>query len=292
VIVPANTFIATWDAVSDNGAIPVPVDPDPEFFTIEGQAAGAAVTDSTIAIIPVHLYGQVAEMKSLEQVSSEENIPIIEDSAQAHGARYNGRRAGSFGWTGCFSFYPSKNLGALGDGGMVVTSDAVVERRIRMLRDYGQSRKNEHLEIGFNSRLDEIQAAALRVKLTVLGGNNEKRAAAAAAYSERLVGVLGVETPKVRPGSTHIYHLFVIRCEERDGLKGHLQKRGVSTGIHYPVPPHLQPAYSQLGYKRGAFPVTERLVGEILSLPMFPSIRTDEIDYVCESIREFYGSKG
>jgi dTDP-4-amino-4,6-dideoxygalactose transaminase len=289
VIVPANTFIATFDAIARNGAVPVPVDPDPDFYTIDGPAVEARMNAGVRAVIPVHLFGQVAEMNSLVSLCSERGIPLIEDSAQAHGARYEGRRAGSFGRCACFSFYPSKNLGALGDGGIVVTGDEELEARVRMLRDYGQKRKNEHLEIGFNSRLDTIQAAALLVKLKVLDAHNEKRARAAVLYGERLVDLEQVSAPLVREGSTHVYHVYSLRCERRDELRAFLQEKGVSTGLHYPVPPHMQQAYAHLGYGKGDFPVSERLAGELLSLPMFPSITTDEVDYVCESIRGFYG---
>lgn len=292
VIVPANTFIATFDAISRAGATPVPVDPDPEFYTLNVSDAAGAVTARTRAMVPVHLYGQMVEIGAMAALCEEKGISLIEDAAQAHGARFNGQRAGSLGSTGCFSFYPSKNLGALGDGGFVVTADVELAERVRMLRDYGQKRKNEHLEVGLNSRLDEIQAAALRVKLTRLEGCNEKRAAAAARYERGLSGIAEVVTPAVRGASTHVYHLYVIRCAERDRLKGYLGDRGIATGVHYPIPAHLQPAYASLGFKSGPFPVAEKLAGEVLSLPMFPSITHDEVDYVCETVGAFYGSGG
>jgi len=292
VIVPANTFIATFDAISRTGATPVPVDPDPDYYTLNAADVAMAITDETRAVVPVHLYGQMAEMDGIAEVCAEKDVPLVEDAAQAHGARFKGRRAGSMGSTGCFSFYPSKNLGALGDGGILVTEDDWLVASVRMLRDYGQKKKNEHLRIGLNSRLDEIQAAALRVKLRVLESNNEKRANAAERYRSGLAGVTEVITPAVRDGSTHIYHLYVIRCSERDRLKDYLAGKGISTGLHYPVPAHLQPAYAFLGCGPGSFPVSEKLAGEILSLPMFPSIRPEEIDYVCETIESFYGPGG
>ncbi|MHB8895199.1 MAG: DegT/DnrJ/EryC1/StrS family aminotransferase [Candidatus Geothermincolia bacterium] len=292
VIVPANTFIATFDAVTRSGAIPLPVDPNPEFYTLDAAAVAGAIDERTRAVMPVHLYGQLAEVDEIASICDSRGITLIEDAAQAHGARYRGRRAGSFGVAGCFSFYPSKNLGALGDGGAIVTGDEGLLEGARMLRDYGQKRKNEHLTVGFNSRLDEIQAAVLRVKLRKLEANNAKRARAAELYAEGLGGMADVVTPAVRQGSDHIYHLYVVRCPRRDELKEFLAKREISTGLHYPIPAHMQPAYSFLGFGPGAFPVTERLCGEILSLPMFPSITAAEIEFVCDSIKAFYGSGG
>lgn len=292
VIVPANTFIATFDAISRCGATPVPVDPDPEFYTLNRADVAEAFSAKIRAVVPVHLYGQMVEIDAMAAWCREKGIVLIEDAAQAHGARFNGRRAGSLGATGCFSFYPSKNLGALGDGGCVVTADGELAARVSMLRDYGQRRKNEHLQVGLNSRLDELQAAALRVKLRRLDACNEKRAAAAARYAEGLSGVADITTPAVRQGSTHVYHLYVVRCDGRDRLKDYLGDKGIATGVHYPTPAHLQPAYASLGYGRGSLPVSEKLAGEVLSLPMFPSITDVEIGYVCETVRAFYGSGG
>lgn len=292
VIVPANTFIATFDGISRSGAVPVPVDPDPDLYTLNASDVEAAVDGGTRAVMPVHLYGQFAEIDSIATICEERGLVLIEDAAQAHGARFKGRRAGSFGIAGCFSFYPSKNLGALGDGGAVVSKDEGINDGVRMLRDYGQVRKNEHLEIGLNSRLDEVQAAALRVKLPKLEANNAKRARAAELYREGLAQLADVVTPSVREGSDHIYHLYVIRCPRRDELKEHLAKKDIFTGLHYPVPAHMQPAYSYLGYGKGDFPVTERLCDEILSLPMFPSITPAQVEYVCDSIKAFFGAGG
>lgn len=288
VITAANTFIATFDAIERCGATPVPVDPDPVYYTIEPEATAHAVTGSTSAVVPVHLYGQPADVPAIKEACR--GLAVIEDAAQAHGAVWGERRAGSFGTCGCFSFYPSKNLGALGDGGAVVTDDGELEKRLRGLRNYGQERKNEHLEVGYNSRLDEVQAAALRVRLRRLVENNELRRKAAARYSESLRGVDGIVPPAERPGASHVYHLFVVTCEERDDLRRHLDERGISTGVHYPTAPHLQQAYRHLGYGPGSFPVAERLSSQVLSLPMFPYITTEEIDYTCESIASFFGA--
>ncbi len=288
VLTAANTFIATFDAISRTGATPVPVDPDPDYYTVDMSGIQQSVTSRTTAILPVHLFGQTADMEALLGISSEAGVPLIEDAAQAHGALYKGKRAGSLGDCGCFSFYPSKNLGAFGDGGMVTTSDGPAADRMRALRNYGQRTKNVHDEIGLNSRLDELQAGLLRVRLRYLDENNELRRKAADRYRERLDGIPGVNPPQEREGCRHVYHLFVVRCPQRDRLREHLARRGISTGMHYPVPPHLQPAYRHLGYKPGSFPIAERLAGEMLSLPMFPRITEDEIDYVCSNIADFY----
>jgi len=287
VLTAANTFIATFNAISRCGATPVPVDVDPETFNIDPGGIEDTATDRTAAVVPVHLYGRCADIGPILENASAKGIDVIEDAAQAHGALYHGKRAGSFGICGCFSFYPSKNLAAFGDGGMVVTNDAALAEKLRMLRNYGQKDKNVHLEIGFNSRLDEIQAAVLRVKLRHLEENNDLRRKAASRYRERLE-VVGEVTVPEECGGGHVYHLFVIRCQERDALAEHLSKLGISTGLHYPTPPHLQPAYHHLGYRKGAFPIAEKLAFEILSLPMFPGIRDDEVDYVCENIAGFY----
>jgi dTDP-4-amino-4,6-dideoxygalactose transaminase len=292
VLVPANTFIATFDAISRSGAVPVPLDPSPDYYTLDAASVARAMEPGVKAVMPVHLYGQLAEIDEIKETCDSADVALIEDAAQAHGARFNGGRAGSFGISGCFSFYPSKNLGALGDGGIVVTGSSEFADRVSTLRNYGQKRKNEHLEIGLNSRLDELQAAALRVKLEALEANNQKRAEAAELYRDGLSSAGQVVTPKTRPGSTHIYHLYVIRCEERARLQEFLTERGISTGLHYPVPAHLQPAYAHLGYGPGSFPVTEGLATELLSLPMFASITSEEVEYVCTSIAAFYGGGG
>jgi len=271
VIVPANTYIATWLAVSYAGAKPVPVEPDARTYNLDPALIEAAITPATKAILPVHLYGQPADMDPINAVAARHGLKVIEDAAQAHGARYKGRRVGGLGDAAGFSFYPGKNLGALGDGGAVVTKDAELAERVRVLRNYG-SRVKYHNEVkGFNSRLDELQAALLRVKLPVLDEWNQRRRAAAARYLEEWAGSeLGL--PFVPDWAEPVWHLFVVRHPQRDELQQRLHQAGIGTMIHYPVPPHLQPAYAELGYGVGAFPITEAMHCEVLSLPMGPHL--------------------
>ena len=288
VITVPNTFIATVDAISRSGAKPVFVDIDPETYNIDVCEIEEKITDKTKAIIPVHLYGQSADMEPIVKLARKYEFKVIEDACQAHGAEYNGRKTGSLGDTGCFSFYPAKNLGAYGDGGMIVTNDREIAGKIAMLRNYGQSRKYYHDFVGYNSRLDEIQAAILRVKLKYLDSWNDSRHHSARLYSELLKEVPQVTTPTEAEGHSHVYHLYVIRCRDRDELQSYLNSKGIATGIHYPIPIHRQQAYRQLGYSKGSFPITEEYATEILSLPMFPEMKAEEIEYVCQSIREFY----
>jgi dTDP-4-amino-4,6-dideoxygalactose transaminase len=288
VITAANTFIATFIAISMCGAVPVPVDVEPDFHTIDTDSIEEAASPRTRAIIPVHLYGQAADMDRVMRVANERGLVVIEDACQAHGALYRGSPCGTFGKAGCFSFYPTKNLGGVGDGGMVVTDDERVSSEVAMLRNYGQRKKNVHLEIGYNMRMDELMAAALRLKLESLDRDNLARVDAAMKYRERLDDIDELALPKVREGNSHVYHLFVIRCERRNALREYLKGKGVGTGIHYPEPPYLQDAYRFLDHSKGEFPVTERLAEEVLSLPMFPGLTTDEIDYVSDRIREYY----
>ncbi len=271
VIVPANTYIATWLAVSYAGATPIPVEPDARTYNLDPALIEAAITPATRAILPVHLYGQPADMDPIKALASRYGLKVIEDAAQAHGARYHGRRVGGLGDAAGFSFYPGKNLGALGDGGAVVTNDADLAERVRVLRNYG-SRVKYHNEVkGFNSRLDELQAALLRVKLPVLDAWNERRRAAAARYLDGLAGSeLGL--PYVPKWAEPVWHLFVVRHPQRDALQQRLQQAGIGTMIHYPIPPHLQPAYAELGYGAGAFPISEAIHREVLSLPMGPQL--------------------
>ena len=285
VITAPNTFIATVDAISRNGATPVFVDIDPETCNIDVAEIEEKITDKTKAIIPVHLYGQPADMDEIIKIAKKYDLKIIEDACQAHGAEYKGKKVGSLSDVGCFSFYPAKNLGAYGDGGMVVTNNEQIAERIKMLRNYGQSKKYYHDFIGYNSRLDEIQAAVLRVKLRYLDEWNDKRREHAKLYNDLLENVSGIETPTEKEFVKHVYHLYVIRCKNRNELQNYLSSKGVSTGIHYPIPVHLQKAYKHLEYKEGDFPITEKYAKEILSLPMFPELTDEEIEVVVGLIR-------
>jgi len=286
VILPANTFIATAFAVSAVGATPVLVDCDEHTHQIDPSLVEAAITSRTKAIIPVHLYGHPADMPVLGVLARKHGLTVIEDAAQAHGARLGGRMCGSFGDAGCFSFYPAKNLGAFGDGGIVVTRDAALAERLRQLRNYGQRAKNEHAMLGINSRLDTVQAVVLRVKLRHLDAWNASRARHAAHYASRLAAS-GLVLPATLEGADHVFHLYVVRSEQRDALRAHLDKAGIQTGVHYPVPIHLQAAYADLSRGRGSFPVAERLAQEILSLPMFPELAEEQIEMVCDAIARF-----
>ena len=281
VITAANTFIATVLAIMATGARPILADIDPETYTIDPEALSAAISPRTRAIIPVHLYGQPADLTAVQTIAARHQLIVIEDAAQAHGARFNGARVGSFGQAGTFSFYPSKNLGAYGDGGMIVTNDDRVAERLRLLRNYGQERKYVHTIAGRNSRLDSLQAATLNVKLPHLDEWNSARRRHAAAYGERLTGV---HVPVSRDACEHVYHLYVIEVDRRDAVRQTLKSRGIHTGIHYPVPTHLQKACASLGYRRGQFPLTEAAAGRILSLPMYPELTDAQIDYVAAAI--------
>ena len=286
VIMPANTFIATALAISAVGARPSLVDCREDTYEIDPQLIEPAITSRTKAIMPVHLYGHSADMTAIEEIARNHGLEVIEDAAQAHGTRFLNQRCGTFGRAACFSFYPGKNLGAYGDGGMVVTNDDHLAERVRSLRNYGQRVKYVHVEKGINSRLDAVQAAVLSVKLRRLDVWNERRAAHAALYSHMLADC-GVDLPTTDPRSTHIFHLYVIRSPLRDELKRALGSLGIQTGIHYPIPIHLQQPYWDLGQSEGAFPVTERCAREILSLPMFPELAAEQIDRVVEAVASF-----
>lgn len=272
VVVPANTFIATAEAVVRTGARPVLVDVDDDALLIDPTAVERAVTERTRAVIPVDLYGQVAPFELLPGSLAERGITVVEDGAQSQGATRHGRRAGTFGDVAATSFYPGKNLGAYGDAGAVVTDDDGLAERVRLLGAHGSPAKYQHTQFGFNSRLDTLQAVVLRAKLRRLREWNEQRRRAAAAYDEMLAGAHGVRTPATLPGNEHVWHLYVVRVARRDEVLGQLQAEGVGAGVHYPVPVHLTPAMADLGYAQGAFPVAERAAREILSLPMFPGI--------------------
>ncbi len=286
VILPANTFIATALAVSGVGATPVLVDIDPETYTLAPDAVERAVTPRTKAVLPVHLYGQPADMDAIEETAHRRGLLVIEDACQAHGARYRGRRAGSLGDAAAFSFYPAKNLGAYGDGGMVVTRHASAARYIEMARNYGQREKYYHELPGHNHRLDTVQAAVLRVKLRRLEERNAARRQHAELY-RRLLADASLALPAGAPYAEHVWHLFVIRHQQRDALRAYLAERGIGCGIHYPVPIHLQEAYRGLGYRQGDFPVTERYAEQILSLPLYPELTPPMIEYIADAIRDF-----
>lgn len=287
VITAANTFIATTFAISYTGATPILVDIDPDTCNIDPARIEAAITGRTRAIMPVYLYGQPADMGPILDVARRYGLLVIEDACQAHGALYRGRRAGSLGHAAAFSFYPAKNLGALGDGGMAVTKDPEIAHSIRMLRDYGQRAKYQHVMLGYNRRLDTLQAAVLRVKLRYLDAWNEARRSHAGRYNELLAQVPHVALPGVLDGATPVYHLYVIRADRRDALRAALQEKGIATGIHYPIPIHLQEAYRDLGYPAGSFPITERYAGQVLSLPMYAELPSAAIGAVAACIREF-----
>lgn len=275
VLVPSNTFVATWLAVSHVGAVPVPVEPSDATFNMDPTRVQAAITSRTRAIIPVHLYGQPADLDPILTIAAKHGLRVIEDAAQAHGARYRGRRIGGHGDIVCWSFYPGKNLGALGDGGAITTNDSALAERLRKLHNYGSSQKYHHEELGVNSRLDEMQAAILCVKLPALDDDNAHRARIAAAYNEGLAG-LDLTLPVVADYADPVWHLYVIRHPQRDALAQRLGDAGIATVIHYPVAPHLQPAYASLAIGRGSLPIAERMQNEVLSLPIGPT--QDEAD--------------
>lgn len=272
VIVPANTFIATWLAVTYAGARPVPVEPDEATHNIDPTRIEEAITPRTKAIIAVHLYGQPADMDPICAIAQKYGLKVIEDAAQAHGAEYRGRRVGSLGGAAGFSFYPGKNLGALGDGGAITTSDAKLAKKLRALRNYGSEVKYQHLYKGYNSRLDELQAAVLRAKLRHLDEWNTRRRVIAKQYFELLAENSACDLPFVADYANPVWHLFVVRSSQREQLQERLTKAGVGTVVHYPVPPHRQAAYTDLLLNEGAFPISERLAREVLSLPLYPQM--------------------
>jgi dTDP-4-amino-4,6-dideoxygalactose transaminase len=286
VITVPNTFIATTEAISMSGAKPVFVDVDPESYNIDVSKIEAAITSKTKAILPIHLYGQPADMDPILEIAGRHGLLVIEDACQAHGAEYRGKRVGVLGQVGCFSFYPGKNLGAYGDGGAVVTNDSRVAEKILILKDHGQSEKNKHSREGFNYRLDGIQAAVLNVKLKHLEDWTAKRRRNAQRYSELLQG-LDVITPVEKKFAKHVFHLYIIRLHRRDALAEHLRARDVGVGMHYPIALHLQEAYAHLGYRQGSFPAAEECAAQVLSLPMYAELREEQIQHVVDGIKEF-----
>jgi len=287
VIVPANTYIASWLAVSYTGAVPVPVEPDPATYNIDPERIDEAITPRTKAIMPVHLYGQPVEMEIIWKIAERHGLRIIEDAAQAHGGWYQDRMAGNLGDAAGFSFYPTKNLGAIGDAGAVVTNDDALADKVRVLRNYG-SRKKYYNEVrGHNSRLDPLQAAFLRVKLGHLDEWNRHREQIASHYLDGLRNIPDLGLPHVPSSVVPVWHVFIVSHPERDLLQEYLGEQGVGTLIHYPVPPHLSEAYQDLGYQTGDFPITEKMANTILSIPMGPHLSLEDADYVIENIREF-----
>jgi len=283
VIAPSFTFFATAEAISVLGAKPVFVDIDPVSYTIDAAQIEAAITPRTRAIIPVHLYGQAADLDPILAIAKRHKLRVIEDAAQAHGAEYKQKRVGALGDAGCFSFYPSKNLGAYGEAGAIVTNDEGLAQQLRLLRDHGSTSKYAHAIVGYNFRMEEIQAAVLNVKLPHLDGWNNLRREHAATYND-LLKDLGFALPREMDCARHVYHVYAIQTENRDDLQQRLTANGIQTGVHYPIPIHLQPAYLSLGYKPGDLPVTETLSQRVLSLPMFPELRADQQRRVADVI--------
>ena len=289
VITVPFTFIATAAAVAYIGAKPVFVDVDPQSYTMDVGQIEAAISERTKAILPVHLYGQAADMDPILQIAELHGLAVVEDAAQAHGARYKDRPVGSIGDLGCFSFYPGKNLGAYGEGGIVVTNNADYAHKVRILRDWGQERKYHHDLLGFNYRMDGFQGAVLRIKLRRLEAWTEARRANAATY-DALLASYGIQPPPALPERRHVYHVYAIRTTERERLQKALSEREIHTGIHYPIPVHLQPAFADLGYQAGDFPCSEQVANEVLSLPMYPELTEEQVAIVCKAVKEnFYG---
>lgn len=287
VIVPSNTYIATLLASSYVNAKPVLVEPQKDTYNINPALIEAAITSKTKAIMPVHLYGQCCEMEAIMDIAARHDLSVIEDNAQSQGSSFNGKLAGSFGHCNGTSFYPGKNLGALGDAGAVTTNDDVLADKIKVLRNYGSQKKYYNEVIGHNMRLDELQAAVLSVKLKCLNDWTKQRQQIADWYNEALQGIGDLVLPVVASGASHVYHLYVVRTSKRDELQKHLSGQGIGTLIHYPVPPHLQEAYSHLGFKRGDFPVAEEIADTCLSLPMWPGMNEEQILYITQAIKKF-----
>jgi dTDP-4-amino-4,6-dideoxygalactose transaminase len=284
VITAVNTFIATSEAISATGARPVFVDNDPQTYTIDVRKIEENITPRTKAIIPIHLYGQPAAMDAINEIAARHNLAVVEDAAQAHGASFKGKTVGTLGRLACFSFYPGKNLGAYGDAGAIATNDEALANKVRMLANHGRLKKYEHEIEGYNSRLDTLQAAILSVKLRHLRAWTEKRQQNASAYSQLLARSSSIVTPFTYPDATHVFHLYVVRVQQREKVQQMLKEAGIATGIHYPIPLHMQPAYKHLGLPTGSFPVAERFANEILSLPMYPELTSDQIAFICDTL--------
>lgn len=285
VITVAHTFIATAEAINAAGARPVFIDIDPVSYTMDPAMLEKAITPRTKAIIPVHLYGQPADMDAINAIAARHNLPVIEDSCQAHGARYKGRRTGSLGNAACFSFYPSKNLGACGEAGAITTNDPELAIKVRMLRDHGSVKKYEHDFPAYNLRLEGIQGGVLAVKLPHLDGWNDNRRAFAKLYDGLFAGSK-ITAPRQMPYAEHVYHLYVVIVEDREALRKALTEQGIENGLHYPVPLHLQKAYADLGYKKGDFPVSEHVAAHHVSLPMYAELPVEHVEFVAKTVRE------
>ncbi len=288
VIIPVNTFIATAWGATLCGATPVFVECEPDSYNIDPQKVEAKITSRTRAIVAVHLFGQPADMGPLNEIARKHNVILVEDCAQSHFAEYKGRRTGGLSRASSFSFYPGKNLGAYGEGGAVATNDAELARKFKMIRDHGAEKKYQHEMYGHNYRMEGIQGAVLGVKLRHLGAWTESRRRNAALYRKHLEGIPGVVPPGEMAYAKHVYHLYVIRVTKRDELQQHLEAKGIATGLHYPIPLHLQKAFAHLGYKEGDFPVAEKAAREILSLPMYPELNEEQITYISDTIRGFF----
>lgn len=286
VITVPNTFIATAEAITFCGATPVFVDVEAQTYTMDPTLLEGSITHRTKAIIPVHLFGQMAAMDAILDIAGRHGIPVVEDACQAHGAEYGGRKAGTMGTAGCFSFYPGKNLGAMGEAGAVVTNDPRLKERIEVLRDHGQVKKYHHIVVGWNARMDGIQAAVLRAKLTHLDDANAARRRHADSYRSLLSGEAEIILPDEAPGRKHVYHLFALRTPRRDEILACLAQAGIHCGIHYPVPVHLLEAYGNLGMDRGSFPVAELCAGELLSLPMFPELTEAQVERAADGLSQ------
>ncbi len=285
VIVPVFTYIASAFAVTYTGATPVFVDVDERTFNIDPCLIRQAITKRTKAVMPVHLYGQSADMDSILKISKKHGLKIVEDAAQAHGTEYKGKKAGSMGDLGAFSFYPTKNLGACGDAGMVVTNDEALYEKLKKLRDYGRKSRYVHTSLGYNSRLDSVQAVFLKEKLKRLDSWNKMRIDAAYYYKKFLSGFDGIELPQEEKLGRHVYHIFAVRLKNRDKIQKGLKKAGIASMVHYPVPLHLQEVYKNLKYKKGDFPVAEKICNQVLCLPIYPHIKKEQIEYVCKKLK-------
>lgn len=288
VLVPSNTYIASWLAITALGAIPVPVEPNINTYNIDITKIEECINKKTKAIMPVHLYGQACEMDYINFLARKYNLKIIEDNAQAQGASYNGKLTGSFGDINATSFYPGKNLGALGDAGAITTNNQFFDQKARMLRNYGSEKKYFNKEIGFNMRLDELQAAILSVKLKYLVVWTNERQIIANWYNDQLEGIGDLILPKVASQASHVYHLYVIRSNKRNEISNFLNENGIGTLIHYPIPPHLQKAYSSLGYEKGSFPIAENISETCLSLPIWPGMKFSDVEFVSQKIKYFF----